>query len=120
MDKVGDSFSWLTTPFEGIAHARSTTNFLRNRVELCLLRDLYRSPRAGARRPSKECQDEEDFLQTVEFFPEQGGEEASFTWDLQDHEKEQINRLINSEQIARARQQLAIFWRTPYSYHESK
>jgi hypothetical protein len=120
LDKANDSFSWLTTPFEGLAHARSTTNFLRNRVELCLLRDLYRNPQAGMRRPSRECQDEEDFLQTVEFFPEMVDEEASFTWDLQDHEKEQIGSLINGEQIARARQRLAYFWRTPINYHESK
>ena len=72
------------------------------------------------RRPSRECQDEEDFLQTVEFFPEMVDEEASFTWDLQDHEKEQIGSLINGEQIARSRQRLAYFWRAPNNYHESK
>ena len=111
--KWTNAFAWLTTPIEGVANARSTTNFFRNRRELCALQDLYRNYRvAGPRKAvGSECQDDKDFLQTVEFEPLKLDDGATFTWDLHPSEQAEMTALLKAPNIVNARAALAKFWR---------
>ena len=106
-----NTFAWLTTPIEGVANARATTNFYRNRRELCELQNIYRNPEAGPRNAvGATCQDDNDFLQTVEFEPEKLDDDATFTWDLQPQELEGMAFLLQRPNIVQARAALAKFW----------
>ncbi len=112
MAKWINTFAFATTPIEGVANARATTNFFRNRRELCQLQNLYRDPQSGQRQPvGSECQDDKDFLQTVEFEPSKLDDNATFTWDLQARELREIDALVKSDNIVLARRALAKFWR---------
>ena len=113
VERMTNTFAWATTPFEGVANARGTTNFFRNRRELCQLQNLYRDATANARKPvGSECQDDTDFLQTIVFEPQTLNENATFTWDLQTHELAEIDAMAKHDSFLLARKSLAKFWRT--------
>lgn len=105
------AFEWLTTPLEGVASARASTNYIHNRREFCELQDIYRDP-ALPRRIGDQCQNDDDFLQTFTIEPDKLDEDATFTWNLQPSEIADMEIKLGHKSVANVRKELADFWKS--------
>ena len=72
------------------------------------------SPLRAGRRAGSVCQDKDDFLQTLTFEPASLDDDATFTWNLQPIELEDMEKRLRDPTLATARADLVEFWKADH------